>query len=309
MKDTISCVDEYIQNILTPQLTPFLEDTSDIETIVHDVHLRLVDAISLWNEQEVRDTLFLPVTEEAMYYKPYAPIEIRCLVVLCIRNSLLETYASYPQDVIEDKHIPLFTGEAIQYFRNMDLGVASHHLLVRENNQFLLLKQNYPVAWNALHHLAFSKKRQTKFPPVEKEELMLEELENAEESTEIGKEVTSGMDATISPILASQLKSIEQGVPFFVDSFKYLTRHPEKLFLVLEFLLRKRSMFVSFNYLIANGEAHQRTTLQQPAFSQQAEEQIREKFFNHQGLSKRHQKILQFVSTYFQKTFRKKQRT
>lgn len=89
---------DYIENYINAILYPRLIQYGLIEEIIHkvgdDIRMRLNSLLYYWNDIDVRRTLLVTCVEEAHFYEPFEQIEIRSLVVLTIRNSLLENLAS-----------------------------------------------------------------------------------------------------------------------------------------------------------------------------------------------------------------------
>src|SRR5262249_20236114 len=124
-------ISAYLQQHLTGQLATRGLTDRQIATVVDDVRLRLASLLRHWNDPSMRQTILFPGREEATFYEPSdANLDVRSLVVVAVRNSCLEHLASTPEaarqlgvadQAVSDRDIPVITGDAIAYFREIDL--------------------------------------------------------------------------------------------------------------------------------------------------------------------------------------------
>jgi hypothetical protein len=78
--------------------------------------------------------------------------------------------------------------------------------------------------------------------------------------------VLSGMATEFDFVLVERLKGrARRQAAFFIDSWKFLTRNPEKLFLALEYVLASRGKIVIHNASLENGTVSCRRGFLQPA--------------------------------------------
>lgn len=120
--------------------------------------------------------------------------------------------------------------------------------------------KKYPVAWKALEELGNLKGNEKRYDPVPtdlnkakdnlKSFLYLTNNHYLDPETKILREVQSGIDNRISESSYNQLVNEEYIV---TDCFKTLTRNPEKLLAMIEFILSKNAPLVSTNIYIENG--------------------------------------------------------
>ena len=84
-------VDGYTQSVLVPQLRSLGLNKRQLEMVVDDVAQRLESLLAHWNDECFRRTIQVLATEEASFWEPHAAsLEVRSLVVLGLRNSLIE---------------------------------------------------------------------------------------------------------------------------------------------------------------------------------------------------------------------------
>src|SRR6185437_7426627 len=78
-----------------------------------------------------------------------------------------------------------------------------------------------------------------------------------------GPRILSGMAEQIEPELQRMLRLVRTGLypGIFSDSFKMITRNPQKLFAVMEFVLANGRAVVTHNYYVRNGYVARRTPL------------------------------------------------
>ena len=81
----------YTQSVLLPQLRSLALSKRQREIVLEDVSRRLESLLFHWNDQAFRRTILMLGTEEATFWEPQtASLEIRSLVVVAVRNSLIE---------------------------------------------------------------------------------------------------------------------------------------------------------------------------------------------------------------------------
>lgn len=293
-------VSQYVTDVLRPQLLSFGVDSQYIEEISHVVETQMLSALQSWNQEEFRKTLMLLVSEEAPFYQPDAPLEIKSFVVLTLRNSPFESLQSKAyaetglKHELSDAQVIRLTGDAIRFFRDYRLEtLADNAATVSIENIYSNLAENYPVAWNALKELANSLENTCSFPAltrIDAEEYSTKILCLATEKTSGIRSIKDGFDKNIEPTLAQQLKYVfNSNSYFFVDCFKMLSRNPELLFSVLEFLLINSIPFVSVNYYLSNGYAEKRRNILKAAHNNK---EIKKHLSNMNGISQLHRNLL-----------------
>ncbi len=78
-------VKDYLDKILKPQLKLYKVSAGDIDGICDVISEQMHSALYHWSEMK---NVFITLTEEeAFFYKPDAPLEIKAFVVLTVRNS------------------------------------------------------------------------------------------------------------------------------------------------------------------------------------------------------------------------------
>ncbi len=77
----------------------------------------------------------------------------------------------------------------------------------------------------------------------------------------------NGMEPSIDPHLAGALERLARGEirVFFVPSFKFLSRNPEKVLRVIEFVLSYGGTFLTVNFLLRPNLSARRARLLRPA--------------------------------------------
>ena len=263
-------IDNYIQKILKKQLQKLKLSNYGLYSILKDVKIKLTSLIKHWNEPQFIQSLFITAIEEGHFYEPHINDNISCLIVLGVRNTLLEIAASinYKEygltKPLSNDNIKEITMTAINYFKDINLEELSNNLTI-ENDYYGEVSLKYPHAYMALQNLG-SLTQQTlelEYKDTIKDKYIPQEiLDNTENNTSI-KEYASGITNTITPALASILKAaLNKEIPFFyVDAFKILSRNYEIILQVLEFTITNDIVFVTNNFYIQNGYVSRRKDL------------------------------------------------
>jgi hypothetical protein len=242
-----SVIDHYVETILAPHLVELevAHLPGVLVAVVTDVRLRLQSLLARWQDHAVCTTLLLIGREEGTFYQPeLAPLEIRALVVVAIRNSLLEELASshaalwspdFPRrtrPLVQDEGIRAITQEAIVYWQHVNLARLSLPVPSPAQDCFGHLHQDFPHAWHVLSRLAQATTSTISFPACQ---APLPELPTSSSlAAGASKQVVveSGLSPHLDSHLLGTLRAIHNGQLdlLFTDSWKMLTRHPEKLF-------------------------------------------------------------------------------
>ena len=231
---------------LTRQLRGNGLDLTATTLITDDVINRLLSIVSRYEMYRAfRDPLLLTVAEQAVDWTPrWVSGDVRALIALCVRNSLVEDYhttAGGQRAPISNKAIRRIIHDALRFFGRIDKAALSTGLQVNPvTNVYGSLSEQFPLAWRVLSVLAllpvgqiegrFEVMRGTKpqaFP------FWTPTLLRVKTTASV---VVSGMDAEFEPELVKYLYDIWwQKVPFyFTDSFKTISRRPEKLLAVVD---------------------------------------------------------------------------
>lgn len=268
-------LESYLNNILTPKISSCRISPENIELIISDIRKRLNSIINHWKDNEFKRSLLITGIEEGNFYKPVINLEKRALVVLGVRNSLLEDFHStdkkslrnfnLDRPLISDVEMKEITQQAIIFFNDVNISKLSEELPLINNDPYVQLKEKYPYAWRAFNYLGYLSQidhHYSSLPSVDRvalrRDLLLEE--------NIRTDVQSGMDPSMSPNLIEILNAIVQGEikVFHVDSFKALTRNPDKLFNVIEIVLKSGAAFVTSNFYLRDGYVARRKKFIKP---------------------------------------------
>jgi hypothetical protein len=297
-------VDDYLNHVLSPQLASRGLNLKQRELVLWDIRERLISVMSNWTDESFRKTVLLLGLENATFYEPCeVDIEIRALVAVAVRNSMLEDLtATHPYKhefasiagCMPDSYIPEITRSAAVFFaegwrRKPDWMVGTARADV-----FRLLAAKYSLTWQRLTQLAT-------LP--EQEQLIQAEAVVQRPAALPGGPIKpapvwatlSGYSPVIDPSLARILKGIVSGdTPFFYSPcFKTVTRNPEKLLYVIETTLRASKSFITLNYLIEPGYISRRSPLLPPLHF---ESEFAYKLTDHVGLTQKHRQVLRIIS-------------
>jgi len=273
-------IDVYLDTILTPQLEQLGVQSfpGAIEAVVRDIRLRLQSALFSWHDLPTRNTLLLLGREEGAFYEPRsASLEVRAFVVVTVRNSLLEDLgipgaSLIPADVPEEKKpmqeadVRTITEAAIRYWQTID--VRRLHVLppAAEDDLFGHLPKDAPHAWHVLSTLANVRERTVPFAPCQAPRPSLPKA-TVEHDRDERSVVLSGITPEFDTLMVSSLRAIRNGrlKYLYSDSWKWLTRHPGKLYRALNFALAHGGTVVTQNYLLTATMACRRRYFVRPA--------------------------------------------
>ena len=145
-------IQEYLNNLLNYELKEIKYRYR--EQIVADIKDRMCSLLSKWEDEAFRKTILFVTDEEALFYEPDAPADVKRFVVATIRNSMLEIAASVNcgqfkmQEPLSDKTIKEITANAIFYFRQCDFDTLKEETEGMEyTDVYEEPIQKYPLAW------------------------------------------------------------------------------------------------------------------------------------------------------------------
>jgi hypothetical protein len=168
-------IEKYLNNVLKPQLLALeLQGAMAFDTL-DSIRLQMVSCISHWNDECFRKALLTVGYEEAVFYIPKADIDVRCSVVVTIRNSVLETLHSLTTNVfwqeksVSSEKLREITATTIEYFKDVDFMATANDLGEIENDIYSRLATLYPIAWDALRQIGTNRNQIIDYKPVERE--------------------------------------------------------------------------------------------------------------------------------------------
>jgi hypothetical protein len=293
----MTVVQAYTKSLLAPQLRSLGLNKSQRELVVADVAERLESLLYHWSDVPFRRTMLVLGAEEGSFWEPRAAsLEIRSLVVVAVRNSLVtDLNASHAytaalssdKELLPDERMPWLTGEAIKYFQAVDLDVVQ----VRPRRDlFGSLSRRFPNAWHVLSLLGSTTATEIEYAlPMAAAEPM--DYSAPHRVVEKHTVIASGIDPGLDRTLTAALRKIEQGELdlFFSFAFKGITRNPEKLLSILDHILRYGGTLLTPNYLLSPIYLARRQPLLRPAH---VTSEIAAQVANPLGLCKRHKEAL-----------------
>lgn len=320
-------IDGYLFGVLSPQLQHYGVEQHGIDQIVTDVDNRLHGVLSRWHDEDWRDTILEVGREEATFFLPGdAPLSIRSLIVVAIRNSLLADWHVEQKYggkgvKIDDIRMRWITTEAICYFDACSLS-AFPDASASPDNPFADLEQNFPVAWHIFSQLAEASREDREQQKRSKAGLAFEvdlpslaslpelpENTTRVQATKVAIEGTRSLkaivDSGINPYFDDQLLALldlvrnEKGMLFYSDSWKGLTRNATKLFFIVNWMLAYQGVIVTPNYLLSPQIACIRTPLWRAIHSASEGKEIFAVLAHPGGLFPAHRKALESIAGQF----------
>lgn len=284
----MTLIQGYLKGLLAPRLRTYGLNKEQRAVICNDVEQRLASLLFHWHDQPFRQTILTLANEEASFWTPDdVALAIRSLVVLCVRNSLIEGLNSATRaqrQILPDEDMPALTGEAIAHFRNLDIG---DKFSAPATDLFGSLPRRFPNAWQCLSVLAQSKEDEASYS------LVLEKAEGVEAASSRSRKLggpafaADGMDTGVDPALRNVLLQIQKGElkVFLAPSFSRITRNPVKLLSIVDHVLRHNAALVTCNYMLSGTYVARRNPFIRPAHT---ESQANANLLNYAGLSSRH---------------------
>lgn len=293
----MNAIQGYTQSVLDRQLLSLGLNRHQREIVVEDVTQRLESLLSHWSDLPFRRTVLTLGTEEASFWEPHgADLEVRALVVVSVRNSLLTDLnaerAYTPKlrsrkQLLPDERMPWLTGEAINYFQAADLDAVQ---LQPDQDIFGSLPRRFPNAWHVLSLLGNStvSEIECQMPATEAEAMALSDLQGCAKGRTV---IESGIDPAIDRDLANILRMTEkrEAGALFTPSFKHITRNPLKLFAVIDHMLRYGGAVVTPNYLLSPTYLARRYPLLRPIHCL---DELSPQLAKPEGLCQRHRDVL-----------------
>ncbi len=296
------------EQLLKPFLYSYNIPKSVVETISANIKTRLYSLLSIWNEKEYKHAILTIGLEEATYYEPIdAPIEIKALVVVTIRNSEFENLVStdeaamiygFNKSPLPESAVKELTYRSIEYFTNISLETL-YNQVPNEDNIYFTLLEAYPMTGAALIHLGLWSNKGISYPKISLDIECKREIIDFSKShdnivNDRGVFVESGIDPSFSVELLKMLEMIALSYQplMFNDCFKSTTRNIEKLFKIIEYILDINGIYVTNNFLISNGFVSKRKELLKPMHTN---EDLLKNIRNINGLNKTHLKYIRLV--------------
>ena len=266
-------IDIYVQKILKKQLSRLKFSNYGLYSVIENVKSQLNSIVKHWNDTDFINAIFCTVIEEGHFYEPYINDKIGNLVVLGIRNSLLEIAASVDykryglKKTLSNEDIKLITSSAIEYFKDIDIDSLSKKISMEDDYYYDIVKK-YNVTYDALVKLGncSSDNLEIEFEKYNDKPYVFDEILNYKDVKNIDnvvKTITNGISDELPDGLIKLLKGIldKESSLFYVDSFKYLSRNFELNLKVLQLLITNNAMFLTNNFLITNGYVSRRNNI------------------------------------------------
>lgn len=298
--DAVSC---YLNEFLTPRLRSYGVSERFLLYTISTIHTQMTSLLRHWDDRVFRNAVLLLGLEEGSFYEPPAKIDVRCFVVVTIRNSPIETtqsdaYGEAGLDrALENKEVKEITSEAIRYFSKQDFSeLCRQAKLSTKQDLYQELAAQHPAAWAALRCLAATNSKSADYAKVPvsgpyRLAGMDEDLEITAKSGQMKIGVYDGYTPEIEPPLMELLRMLAadpNGV-LIVDSLKSMTRNFAKLICVLEFLLSRDLAFASTNYYMENGHVERRI---KPLRAGHSAREMKQNLSNVTGLGYKHKTAL-----------------
>lgn len=242
-------------------------------------------------------------SEEGPFYEPAGKADVKCFIVVTLRNSPIETIQSDNyvsagmQNSLSSQDVKEITSGAIRFFNPLDF---SSMCLQAKNcsgyDYYQEIVERHPAAWAALRALGTTSAKIIDYPKVQYDtpfsieacdEIQTDCAGELQQKRLIPKVVFDGYSAVWDPQLLEVLRSLSPSSRsiFVVESLKSATRNFEKLLDILEFLLTHDLKFASTNFYIENGHVERRI---KPLRAGHTSKEIQKNLSQTAGLGYRH---------------------
>lgn len=302
----LAAIRDYFDSVLTPQMQTLGVSEEFQSKIRSAIEKQMTSAIYNWQYDDVRRIFMLLTAEEAHFYSPEAPEEVKAFVVLTVRNSPIESLQSdlYRITGLTEKtsesQLMEITSGAIQFFKDHQIeDLYGDGDLPASDDYYGQLLDKYIIAARALDQLASSDEQECSFSSYSRADAdyILEPLLLKEDVIyHKGHAVIDGYDQTVDRTLFKQLEEIARDkAVFFADCFKMISRNAEKLFAILEYLLAHDATLLTSNYLLMHTYAEKRVPVLKAASSRNTAAEIQMHLDDDSGLLPFHKKMLSNV--------------
>ena len=165
---TSTIINEYLNDILSPRLYEYGVSTDFQRRISSVISEQMTSALFHW--KEMKEVFYTLTAEEALFYKPEAPDDVKVFVVLTVRNSPIETLQSdYFRQAglkqkISDEQLKIITSEAIMFFKDIQLCNCDEVKPESdEDDLYGYLRDSYCIAWRTLEQISKCETQSTTF--------------------------------------------------------------------------------------------------------------------------------------------------
>ena len=86
----VAKVTQYLQEVLAPTLDHFRVPATYASQIIDMVELQMISFLRHWDDLAFRRTLLLLGSEEGPFYEPAGKADVKCFIVVTLRNSPIE---------------------------------------------------------------------------------------------------------------------------------------------------------------------------------------------------------------------------
>lgn len=122
----VAKVTHYLQEVLAPTLDHFRVPATYASQIIDTVELQMILFLRHWDDLAFRRTLLLLGSEEGPFYEPAGKADVKCFIVVTLRNSPIKTIQSdnYAcagmQNSLSSQDVKEITSGAIRFFNPLD---------------------------------------------------------------------------------------------------------------------------------------------------------------------------------------------
>lgn len=268
----MDAVSHYLNQILAPRLRSYGVSERFLLYTIDTINTQMTSLLRHWDDRVFRNTVLLLGLEQGSYYEPPCKIDVRCFVVVTIRNSPIETIQSdaYPEaglaKCLTNANVKDITSEAIRYFSTQDFAAMCKQAKSSDKaDLYFEIKQQHPVAWAALEKIAMTSAKAVDYSKVIFSEPFsfdgwAEDTTKTIKKSDFAPIIFDAYTPEFDPNLLQILQAVTStpGSALVVDAFKVISRNANKLLDVIELLLTRDHALVTTNYYLTNGHVERR---------------------------------------------------
>lgn len=295
----MDAVSHYLNHILAPRLRNYGVSELFLLYTIDTINTQMTSLLRHWDDRVFRNAVLLLGLEEGSYYEPPSKIDVRCFVVITIRNSPIETiqsdaYASAGlSKALTNKDVKDITSEAIRHFSSQDFSAMCKQAKASSKTDLYFdMKQQHPVAWAALEKLAMTSAKTVDYPKIDCSEPFsfegwVDDPAKTIQKTDFKPIIFDAYVPEFDPSLLEILQAVTStsSSALVVDAFKVISRNIKKLMDVIELLLTRDHALVTTNFYLTNGHVERRI---KPLRAAHTVEEMKRNFAQNNQLGHKH---------------------
>lgn len=154
-----------------PSLLKFGVSDSFATYTADTVEMQMNSLLRHWNDIGFRNTVLFLGLEEGSFYEPASRLDVRCFVVVTLRNSPIETIQSEAykkaglKHCLTDQDLKSITSAAVRYFAQQSFDEMCKQAQIADSRDIYgELCKKYPVGWMSMQKVATTNSKEIDYP-------------------------------------------------------------------------------------------------------------------------------------------------